>query len=319
MTLILAAGNSDQFIQISDRRLTREDGSIGDDESNKSILLRCANARLAIGFTGLAGCEVFNTREWLLSTLNECALPDRTAHNLFNRFAIRATERFRRLHLARDRKRLTIMATGYLDGIDPPLGALAVISNCQNLDTGVLSSEAWDDFRCFFREEQRPNSGSIALFFDVGTLPSVRPVDSAKVIELVKARKPADAIVGKLLEIFRRCAESPLGGNLIGKQLMSLIIPRERSRAVLCGYHSDTVKQETYFPDQILVESDKLHMNVINVSVRPGDPANTPPMSGPRLRPGQTCWCTSGKKFKRCHGRISKNRLPISFEAKPGV
>lgn len=315
MTLILAAGNCDQFIQMSDRRLTKPDGSIVDDESNKSILLQCANARLAIGFTGLAGWGAFNTRKWLLSALNECSLPDRTAENLFNRLAVRATEQFRQLPIPQARKRLTIMATGYLDHHEPPLGGLAVISNCHDLDTGGSIPGAWDHFRCFFRCEPRPSLSNIALFFHVGVLPPVPRPDSAKVVELVKARKPADAIVGKLVEVFRSCAESPFGGNLIGKQLMSVIIPRDRGRTIQCAYHSDTARRETYFPDQVLVVSDKLHMNVIDVSVGPGDPG-LPPISGPRLRAGQPCWCKSGKKFKRCHGRRSQKRVPISLVAK---
>jgi hypothetical protein len=208
------------------------------------------------------------------------------------------------------------MATGYLYHHQPPLGSLAIISNYQNIDTGILSSEAWEDFRCFFREETRPHSRNIALFFHVGTLPLIREADSAKVVELVRARKPAAAIVGKLVQIFRRAAECPQGGSVIGKQLMSMILPRDRGREVQCGYHSDVVRQETYLPDQVLVVSDKLHMNVTDVSVKPADPTTTPPLSGPKLRPGQLCWCNSGKKFKRCHGRNSKKRLPIRLEAK---
>jgi len=74
MTLIIAAGNPDQFVQVSDRRLTAN-GVVQDDESNKAIVLNCANARLSIGFTGLAKVGTFNTRDWILSTdafLRQC-------------------------------------------------------------------------------------------------------------------------------------------------------------------------------------------------------------------------------------------------------
>ena len=64
MTLIVALGNTEQVIQISDRRLTC-DGKLIDDESNKCGVLFCLNARMAFGFTGLARWKNFETTKWL--------------------------------------------------------------------------------------------------------------------------------------------------------------------------------------------------------------------------------------------------------------
>ena len=44
MTMILTLGNSDQFIQLSDRRLSSGGWSV-DDESNKAGSLVCADAK----------------------------------------------------------------------------------------------------------------------------------------------------------------------------------------------------------------------------------------------------------------------------------
>ena len=93
MTLIIAVGNSDQFIQVSDRRLTLN-GVIKNDDSNKAFIFNCANARLSIGFTGLAQAGKFNTRDWILSALNECGPPDYTAEKIIERFTARATNDF---------------------------------------------------------------------------------------------------------------------------------------------------------------------------------------------------------------------------------
>jgi hypothetical protein len=62
MTFILALGNREQFIQISDQRLSW-DGKLVEDESNKAGILLCKDARHIFGFTGLAKYGNFNTRQ----------------------------------------------------------------------------------------------------------------------------------------------------------------------------------------------------------------------------------------------------------------
>ena len=320
MTLIIAAGNPDQFIQVSDRRLT-SNGIVKDDESNKAIVFNCANARLSVGFTGLAQAETFNTKDWLLSALNECGPPDFTADKIIKRFTDRASNDFYKISQLKKvplvHKRLSIMFTGYLYHHEPPLGALAVVSNFQNIDKGTEEPDALNKFECFFREERRPNNGAMALFYTLGTLPPVPKQDLRKITELVKKRKPARAIVGKLVELVEKMSDNPLSRNAIGKQIDSIVLPRDRALGAESGYHSNVVKMESYMPDQILVISEKLHMNVKDISIRPLEPENTPPMSGPKLRPNQPCWCSSGKKFKNCHGRPSKRRSAWGLEFKP--
>lgn len=252
MTLIIAAGNPDQFVQVSDRRLTAN-GVVQDDESNKAIVLNCANARLSIGFTGLAKVGTFNTRDWILSTVNECGPPDYTAANILKRFTGKASKDFFEMKqlnaLPRKHRRLSIMFTGYLYHHEPPLGALAVVSNFQNLDTSIENPDALDNFDCFFREERRPNNGKIALFYTLGTLPPIPKEDSRKVVDLVKERKPARAIVGKLVEIIQKLADNPKSKNVIGKQINSIVLPCNRELGAESGYHSETVKAESFMPD----------------------------------------------------------------------
>lgn len=65
MTLILGLANQQQVILISDRRLS-VNGKVVEDESNKAATLNLQDARLAVGFTGLARAGRFQTRRWLL-------------------------------------------------------------------------------------------------------------------------------------------------------------------------------------------------------------------------------------------------------------
>lgn len=62
MTLIAAALTPHLVVQASDRRLTKPDGSILDDQTTKSICVSCADAHFTIGYTGLA---VIRTKESL--------------------------------------------------------------------------------------------------------------------------------------------------------------------------------------------------------------------------------------------------------------
>lgn len=316
MTLIIGAANHDYVIHIADRRMTGPGGQVFDDESNKSIILRCANARFAIGFSGLAGTIGFNTRRWLLSALDAASLPDRTAQKLFERLTERATKQFQNLPVSNEHKRLSIMGLGYLDHHDPPLVGLVLITNWHDLDTGERSDIAWDEFRCFFRQDARPQDERVALTYQIGTLPPFSRGDADKIKSLLEDRKPASAVVGKLVEFLRGCAGSPCGGSVIGKQLMSIMIPGDRSQSIACNYHSSCVKDETFMPDQVLVVSEKLHLSVVDISVRPVD-RGTNPISIPHLKQSQPCWCRSGKKFKHCHGKKSIKRVPFSIVATP--
>ena len=320
MTLIITAGNSEQFIQMSDRRLT-VNGAVQDDESNKAVVLNCANARLTFGFTGLAKADNFETREWLLSTIDECGPPDYSAQAVLERVKKKATQEFQSIpvlnNLPKSKKRLSVMFSGYLYHHDPPLGGLAILTNYQDINSCEISTEAWDRFECFYLQEPRPYDGEVALFYAIGTVTPIDTTITSELTFLLKNRRPASAITGKLIKIFHKLAELPESQGLIGKQLTSISLPRDRKLPVKSDYHSNVVKSETYLPDQIYIVSKYLHLNVLNISVEPVFKDRTPPMSGPKLKSNKPCWCKSGKKYKYCHGQKSKNNVKIRFVAKP--
>jgi|ERR1035437_653376 hypothetical protein len=171
MTLILTLGNSDQMIQVSDRRLSWE-GNVVEDESSKAGLLTCSNARLGFGFTGLAKFGEFRTRDWLLDTLLKSGPPEFTAKDILERLRLRASETFR-LDPAlssshRAHRRLSIMFSGYLYHHVPPLAAFAILTNFQDFQSGQDRAEAWDEFRLEFASERRPWDGEPTLIQRVG-------------------------------------------------------------------------------------------------------------------------------------------------------
>ncbi len=69
MTLIQTFFSDDYVIQVSDRRLTKSDGSVFDDEFTKLI---CWNQTFTAGFTGLARINIDqkkSTSEWIAEVL----------------------------------------------------------------------------------------------------------------------------------------------------------------------------------------------------------------------------------------------------------
>ncbi|MEW6367905.1 MAG: SEC-C domain-containing protein [Acidobacteriota bacterium] len=317
MTWVVAIGNSEQFIQVSDRRLTDQSGEVIDDESNKAIIMLCENARLAIGFTGLARTGTFCTREWLLNTLNAAGPPEFAAKEIVERVGEMATREFSRnpllSGLPKQAKRLTVMLAGYLYHHDPPLGALAIISNYFDVDSGELSPEAWDTFKVYLRQELRPSLSEPVLPFVIGAEPRVNKRLIAELVSLTERKKPAGAIVEKIVELFAAASSDPLLGDIIGDQLNIVVNPRDLKSPVITEYRSSVIRREAYLPDQAYVCKDR-HLNISNIRIEPIDPS-TPPMSGPKLHAKQPCWCHSGKKYKDCHG--SKKKMGVCFIVSP--
>src|SRR5262245_28448122 len=131
MTLVLALSGPEFTIQLSDRKLTRQAGTMAmgpqlfvlHEKANKAGAIECGDARVAYGFCGLAGDDesddrnLFDTRRWLRSALVEAAPPECQIEPLVERVAHIATEQFAQnsyiQRLSRRARRLSVMLTGY--------------------------------------------------------------------------------------------------------------------------------------------------------------------------------------------------------------
>jgi SEC-C motif-containing protein len=133
-------------------------------------------------------------------------------------------------------------------------------------------------------------------------------------VSLIRKKKPPHAIIEKIIDIFTKATLDKVSGATIGKQLDVIVIPRDPNSPVRTEYRSSVIKRETYVPDQVYVTGKDKHLTISNIRIEPVDPA-TPPMSGPKLRPNQPCWCKSGKKYKNCHD--SKKKSEIKFLVSP--
>jgi hypothetical protein len=202
MTLILRLGTAYQVIQVSDRRLSW-DGVVKNDESSKAGFLKCPNARLAFGFAGLANIGQFNTRNWLLETLAGLGPPDYWATRILERLKLRATETFSvhpdLVKLPASARRLSILFSGYLDHVEPPLLGYAVLTNYQNCDTGKDALGVWDEFATYYWEEPRPIEVEITMVQRIGNWRAMKAGDEVGLRNMLEARKPHDAIIERRL------------------------------------------------------------------------------------------------------------------------
>lgn len=305
MTLIISVGNSEYFVQCSDRRLS-SNGKIVDDDANKSAILVTKNGRFAVGFSGLARSGSFDTQTWFTESLCSSASPSFDTKETIDRFTIAATSIFRShpniKTLNPVHKRLSIMFTGYLYHHEPPIGALALVSNFEDLDNKTALPEARDEFRAYFHLEPRPNPPRIKLFGRVGAQTgNLYSVDFNKAVDLAVDGRDAKFVEEKLVTYIRKVAAHPSTRNSIGNEIFSVVIPRDRSSAFSTNYYPLSAKPQIYFPNFICAINNKKNFACMDIAISDADQLGAP-MSGPKLKPNQPCWCGSGVRYKECHG-----------------
>jgi hypothetical protein len=311
MTLILTLGNLDQVIQISDRRLSWN-ASPKDEELNKAGVLTCLNAEHAFGFTGLAkwnhGRHSFDTWQWLLNALYESGPPDYTVREILGRLRDRASETFSRhpvLRAApRSHKRLSIMFSGYLSHHDPPRLGCAILTNYQDFQTGRDSFEPWEEFIETFWTERRPLDHEPTLVQRVGNWHAMTVDDEVALRVLLQARKPAQAIIGKAVDLVREMADRAAARHTIGKQLSAISVPRNRGESVKSGYFSETLGFVLYMADWVIALGDTQRTVMRDFQAHMVSPSGLSPIVIPKVGRNQPCPCGSQQKYRFCHGRI---------------
>lgn len=157
MTLVVVAGNSQHFIQVSDRQLTTDTGP---DvlPRNKAVVVDLADARLLVGFTGIARSGGFKTGDWMVDALAEAAPPDHLAKPTVERF-LKLAEATLGSHsdlasLPPSTKGLTFLFSGFTYA-EPPWPVAALGSNFQDFRTGVDHPNARPAFEVLFESMRR--------------------------------------------------------------------------------------------------------------------------------------------------------------------
>lgn len=301
MTLILTLGNSEQIIQISDRRQIFN-GQLKDYQSGKATMLICANARMAYGYTGLAKHGSFNTQEWLNKALYDCGPPSYNLLDILERLKVRASRDFAQHPVLKKvpgaKKRLSILFSGYLYHHAPPLAAYALLTNYQDFKSGQDLDEAWDQFSIVRWSESRPSDSEPIIIQRVGTGYAMTESDITMLRKMLAEKKSAQTIVDKAVAFIHEMADRPAAEETIGKQLHSVIIPRDSGKVVKSAYHSSVNKYEFYVPDGVTLISDD--RKSLPTGAKKEVKSKAKPLTVKKVGRNDPCPCGSGKKFKHC-------------------
>ncbi len=191
------------------------------------------------------------------------------------------------------------MLSGYLDDRDPPVAANALLTDFQDLGSGIDAPEAWPEFELTRWPERRPATVEPTLVQRVGNWPVMEDSDEAELRQMLLQRKPARAIVGKGVDLVRHMADRPAAGGTIGKQLTSIVVPRSCHEAVESGYHSAVNRHELAMADCVVLLADDIRFCMRDAKLE----NHARPIVVPKVGRNRPCPCGSGRKYKRCHGR----------------
>lgn len=306
MTLVIAAQNSDYALQVSDRRLTAPDGTLHDDESNKLFIFESDACRFVVGFSGLAGDgRSFKTNEWLPIALRDAAPPDYNPDRLVQRLRDEAGRKFATPAISRlpqAARRMSIMLTGFVYTTDGPLPAYCMITNFQDYQRGADDAEPWQAFRAWWRILTISPRPAWAIQ-RIGAWERFGESHIETVKSLLNSKRPARAVVGKIIELVRGIS-GPLGsGSTVGRQLMSAVLYADRMQPCTFAYHSDEEQFTYHSPAVILARRDAGGVIFRDIRLTAVSPDAKPiVVVYPRQPRNQLCKCGSGKKYKKCHG-----------------
>ena len=304
VTLIMVLVNNDQAIILADRRISAARHPVS-EEYNKLSTFVCANARVGVGFTGVARTPTgFNTAQWLLTALMEAARPSPFLQPTVERLREIAT---RDIGALPGENPLTITLAGYIHSDAPPLGCLYCISNFESLGA-TRYGPVRPAFESYVITENRPSPGPFYLMQVYGSTDVLRnrvsQEDGAAVRRLLEQRRPARAIRDKALEALNRVG-APRGDlGTIGRQRGSMVVPSDPSKRIMTDYLSDDNRWEVEFPSQVIMVGAATDGAVMGLSMRAEDPDQAPPLVVRKVPRNHPCPCGSGIKYKRCHGRV---------------
>lgn len=308
VTIVLSLINQDQAIQLSDRLVSSARGPL-QGEANKTTLLVTANGRLAVGLTGLASVGTLDLTVWILEALVECGKPDYDSLGMIQRLQQRLETLFRtNSQIARvpprDR-RLSLMFSGFLYHHDPPLAANCLLTNFQDVEAGHDSAGAWSQFRGFFETERlTPRQDTFTYVQRVGAWPAMYDEDGVVLREMLAQGKPVHALIERGVALIRRMADRPEGRS-IGKQVTSLVVPRNLKEQPSCDYHTEKVVDSSPMVNTVFATGNgpSIAYRDIELSARNAVTGEATSVGFPRVGRNVPCPCGSRKKFKWCHGK----------------
>lgn len=301
MTLVLVCANSHRVVHVSDRRISSNGIPVADDMS-KAILLSTADARVVIGYSGLAIGPGFVARDWIPEALMKHDPPVYALQDILSAFEDRLTQRFRRIPVAPHLRRFVVQISGFVYRlVGPPLFVTATISNFHQFSTnGIeMTQLPTDQGKFSSRVLTHEASSDFWLVQAIGQEQALLPADVKALSDLLRRDATTEAIAARATAALRAARRSPQLEAVIGEDVMMVGIPADGNEPHFSRYAPRTAEASFYDVDQVFVRPD-VTMALNRFEVSPVG-SGTSPLSVPAVGGDRPCPCGSPFKYKRCH------------------
>lgn len=218
MTLIQTVTTDDLVIQVADRRLSRPDGSVFDDDYTKLV---CWNTSFTVGFTGLARIDPAqkkSTSEWLAETLCDYA----SFEDGVDALRYWASGQIGQLPTGKgwEDKRLGIIIAGF-DRRRIPL-----VAEISNFDPEAPIPANQNEFTCYRIRRAPGHSASFRITGAALTEKMYANILLRRVPRMLKQQDGITRAARLMVALQRRISEDNPG---VGRHAMAVAIPRERT------------------------------------------------------------------------------------------
>jgi hypothetical protein len=248
MTLILNALTPDYVVQVSDRRLTRPDGTIFEDDRNKAVLLL---NHTVFGYTGTAALvpapnsrlaahpvqyrppgfpNFVYTDDWLTDVLAVASGSGQRLDQVLDAVRSQASAAIRRSNLPNPR--LQIMGIGATRFAAPPADVTSVSWSIRNYDpaSGNLLGGGGESFAA---SGQTLDQSARFVIIPSDRLPDQVAVRTQRTLDKALQRGAGARAVARLLAATVRAVAAGRPG--VGKNLLGIAIPLQAVRDAEAG------------------------------------------------------------------------------------
>jgi hypothetical protein len=328
MTLIVSVLSESWAMQASDRRFTISGGEEHVDDSNKAIFVA---ERLNFAFTGRVDVSGEPADEWFQRQLSRRLAADYEVQSALEEIAEMLTQYFRALPETDGNRGLAFVGSGWTPGTFAERRPLFTwLSNIHGSEGDQLG-ETQDQFAVGERVLGAGRGYDLQI---AGMQPGPNVLEQfhREIRSGVEESDEPERVGRLIVDFVRRAAAS---NSRIGKGVMLNNLPRApgppTGEIFLVGKVPDLeVRTFTYIPENgyegrylgpLVVGSGGIAMGNFQAFGTgfpnsgagmsyspPGSPLSPKTAIGQSSRPfrigrNDPCWCESGKKYKRCHGR----------------
>ncbi|MFV1991331.1 MAG: YecA family protein, partial [Acidimicrobiales bacterium] len=303
----------DYVVQLSDRRITQVTGSRQPSESNKGGIILLPDARLVVGYAGVARIGSFLTQDWLLEELTRLsgtgpalAVIDAFVQSAEATFG--ADARLQRLPSAHRSVSFIISGFASVDGSPQFVSTLA--SNFQDWGSKQDLDDAQPGFFQHNTIEHAVRTDGMAYVQRIGRWRSLPAAEiDAELKPLLSPGKPVRAVIDKGVQLIRGAAERHAD---IGQDITAVFVARDPETAAGGEFHSSIVQRSVFMPDTVnAMGHPAVAIKQAEIRVTSAD---APPLAVPTAGRNEPCPCGSAVKYKRCHGRGRPSAPPPNVE-----